>query len=177
MSYFLKQLKLKDCFTFRAEMSHEVFLDRLKQNVDHGDVNFTSEAFEHFESRENNLKGIITDSTFQIKKRRGWFDIHLSKAIANGTFQQNDKGIKIEGCINSFRKRMYFYYGFLILMYLFLLYIFYFSNAKTNFAPTAYRSGIISLAILTLIPYLLMVKSTRRLKKLLLELFQKISKE
>ncbi|NND62086.1 MAG: hypothetical protein HKN48_02710 [Flavobacteriaceae bacterium] len=172
----LKQLKLLDQFRFESSLDKETFVSRLKENVDFGEVGFTSEAFEQFEARTNWFKGTVSSEAFVIKKRRGPFDVHLSKAVAKGTFQQKENTLFIDTTINSFRTRMYLYYGFLCLLLMAILWLGFLASSEIKLAPVAITSAAISLVLLAIIPYFLMVKSTARLKRELLLLFHKISK-
>ncbi|MBT8256270.1 MAG: hypothetical protein KJO23_07000 [Bacteroidia bacterium] len=172
---FLETLKLKQHLHIKLPGEVKEFSQKLRSQVDPRKVDIISESLEVYESSDKEFAGSVGADNFILKKRRKLFDISLSPALASGTFVQEDRHIKIEASITSFRSRMYILYGALLFLILSFFYLDLMTDDGGTQAPVIYISVFTSWGLLVLVPYFLMRRNTNRLKKNLALLLHEIT--
>ena len=164
MKTFLKQIRLIEHLTTELDIQRSEFVNIFKQHVDEGSTGFMSDAFDVFSSSRNEYRGHVGLDGFKIKRRKRFFDMNMSLAVASGTFRQKENSLIIETEINGFSGKMIPFYIFLIVFYLVFILSFSFSdNIEGNGAGFVLPFLIIHGAFMFGIPYLLMRRSTKRM--------------
>lgn len=166
MTEFLKKHKLIDHLTTELELDKMEFVKRLRQQVDEGDVSFLSGAFEAFTSSDNDFVGTVSTEGFTFRRRRKMFERSMNLAYVTGSYSQERDRLVISTDIIGFRKIMLFYFGFLVILYLFFISIFLFSASLEESLPIMIILPILLHAsIMFLLPYFLARRSVQKLKK------------
>ncbi|MTH15790.1 hypothetical protein [Flavobacterium sp. LC2016-01] len=116
MDTFLRKIQLIKDISIQLPVSKTDFIQKFRTNVDESDLSFV--PFEVFRSSTSEYKGNIDGSAFELKKRRRLFDTNYSFATVTGSLiDRNDKLI-IDAEILGFKKRMIFFFAFIVLIYL-----------------------------------------------------------
>ncbi len=121
MKEFLQKIKLIDHLTTELEIQKSDFLSNFKSCVDEGNIGYFFGAFDVFSSGKNEYKGHVGYDSFEIKRRRKFFDMHMNFAIAKGKYIQKVTTLIINTEINSFNGMMIPFYIFIIIFTPFLL--------------------------------------------------------
>lgn len=166
MKEFLKRVKLNADLTTELEIQKSDFVNKLQQCVDDGEIGYLSCTFDVFSSSNNEFKGKVNIEGFSIKRKKRFFDMHTSIAIATGTYTQKDKMLIIDTEITGFYGIMIFFFICLILIYIILIISFATANEIGGNMPRFLAIPFILFhATLAMgIPYVIMRKSTRKLK-------------
>lgn len=178
MKNFLKQVHLIDHLRTELDGIHKnEFVDRLKQEVDPSDLGIFSDAFDAFSSSKKEYKGHVSYEGFQIKRKKRLFDMNLNLSTASGSFTQKEDKLIIATEINGFSKIMIPFYVFALIIYLVtflsILFLGNFGNETAFVIPFLLFHG----ALMMDIPYLLMRRSTSRMKRELEREFHYIAKK
>ena len=164
MKSILERLKLVDYLTTEIPIAKKDFVEKLKMNVDPGDIGIFLSAFEVFSRSKNEYKGIITSESFKIRRRRKFFDMNMSFAVAEGGLKQRENLLIIESTIKAFSGIFIPFIAFLLTIYIALTITFIFSDSLGNmgwfFAPFIFIHASIMLGI----PYFIMRRSVSRMK-------------
>ena len=167
MNKFLKRIKLIDHFTIELHIQKREFVDQLKKQVDEAEIGIISDLFDVFSSHRNEYKGKVDSDGFKIKKPRKFFDMTVVKATAIGTYEQKSDRLIIHTEINGFQGIMIPFYLFALVFYsIALVAIPFVSDMNGNTMPHFFVIPFILLhaAFMLGIPYLMMRRSTKRLK-------------
>ena len=166
MKNFLKRLKLIDYLESEIEIDQSEFLLKLRENVDKGDTGFLSGFFDIFSSSKNEFKGSVHSEGFKIKRRRRLFDMNMNLSTAEGKINQEGTLLQINTEITGFSGLMMPFYIFIAIIYS----IFIFSFTIAVFTGNSGQIGfalpfiIIHAAFMYGAPYLMMRRSTKRMK-------------
>lgn len=165
MIHFFEKIKIIDHLRTELDIQKEDFVKILKKNVDEGDFGLFFSGFDMFSSSKNEFKGFVDFDNFKIRKRRAFLDVNFNTAIAKGSFKQDKDKLVITTEINSFSGIMIAFYAFAILIYLMFI-ISFFASAFNDITsdPFVIPFVIIHAAFMLGIPYLIMRRSTKRLK-------------
>lgn len=165
MNTFLRKIKLLDTLTVELEIDKNSFVSKLKEQVDKGSTGMLSDTFDVFSSSKNEYKGHVDHNGFKIKRRKRLFDMNMNVAVAEGTFSQKYETLVIKTEINSFHNMMYVFLVFIFLFYgLFIGSIFWAEGGDSLpyfVLPILLIHGLLMIGI----PYLLMRRSTKKMKR------------
>ena len=165
MKSFLKKLKLIRHLQTELDIQKHEFIRRLKQIVDEGENGSLSETFDSFSSSKNEYKGYVDNRGFKIKRRRKLLDVNMNLAMAEGTYHQSGDKLIIKTEINGFHGMMIPFYIIAILFYCIFIGIFLVVEDMEANMPLFFFPFILVHAIFMLgAPYLIMRRSTVRLK-------------
>ena len=165
MKEFLEKIRLIEHLTTEVEIQKSEFVATLERNVDKGGLDFFSDAFDVFSSSKNEYKGHVGPAGFKIKKRRRLFDMHMSLAVASGSYRQRDEKLVIETEINGFSGIMIPFYLFAILFYSIFIVAFIFTDGiKGDTSWFALPFILLHAAFMFGIPYFIMRRSAKRMK-------------
>ncbi len=163
MKSILEKLKLTDHLTTELVIDKQDFVKRFISNIDQGDTGVFFSAFEVFSSSNNQYKGTVSFDTFKIRRRRRFFDMNTSLAIAEGKFTQKENVLVIESTISGFRGVFIPFIVFLVFFYVVFIISFIVSDAPGNkgwfIIPFLFHA-----ALMLGIPYLMMRRGVSRLK-------------
>lgn len=164
MKEFLRRLGLVEDFSTELPIEKTAFVNRLKSQVDEGDIGVFSDPFEVFSSSKNEFKGQVGFNKFKIKRRRRFFDMNLNNAIAQGTYVQEGGPLRINAEINGFIG-MTIPFFLLIAFYLIFIGAFFMADSiEGNEAGFVLPFIVIHAAFMFGIPYLVMRRSVKRMK-------------
>lgn len=164
MKNFLKKIKLIDKLKIELEIDKRDFVNRLKNVVDDKETGLFSSFFEAFSNSKNEYVGKVNYDGFKIRKRRKFFDRQANLAIVNGRMKENGEKLEVSMEINGLVKFFLFFYGFFVLIFIFVVVPTFVINSPESigfFLPIA----ILQLSFITFIPYFVMKKSTRNMKR------------
>jgi hypothetical protein len=163
MSNILRKLKVIEDITIELPISKSDFINKFRANVEYSNLSFSPfEGFEAFTSSKFEYKGNCNEQGFEIKKRRKLFDTNYSFARAKGTFKESFDKLIITTEINAFRKKMYFFLGFILLFDFFIISTAVF--AKSNeLALFLVPFILIHASLMIGIPYFIMRRSVKRM--------------
>lgn len=162
MNAFLTKLKLQDTLEVSLDISKEKFLNRLHVIVDERDPGFFGDFLDAFSSNKKEYKGSISTSGFKIKRKRKIFEKNIV-AVATGRVSEMDDTLFLKININGFQKFLLLFYILFPLIYTALLTGFIrtgFSENEPLFIPFILLHATLMLGI----PYIIMRRSTKRLK-------------
>jgi hypothetical protein len=179
MKEFLKRVKLCDHLTTELQILKSEFVKELKNHVDDGETGIFSDSFDMFSSSKNEYKGKINIEGFKIKRKRKFFDMNLNMAVASGKYEQKGETLTIETEINGFNTMMILFYVFCILIYSVLLIGFLTADEIGGNMPRilALPFLLFHAALVMGIPYLMLRRSTQRLKRELEREFYYVTKK
>jgi hypothetical protein len=165
---FLKKIKLIIDFGYEVNMDKEEFISSLKNNLAKQHLNIYLDIFDFFIPSKNDLIGYIKGDEFKIRKKKKLFkfDFIIDYAIATGKFSQEKDKIIINTQVNGFHYGMIPFYLIGIFVYSFIMLAVFNTNGLEDKGITQLFLIFIGLLIFGF-PYLMMVKSTKRLKKML----------
>ncbi len=163
MSNFLRKLKVIENITIELPISKSDFIKKFRANVEYSDLSFSPfEGFEALSSSKFEYKGNSNEQGFEIKKRRKLFDTNYSFARAKGTYKESFDKLIITAEINAFRKKMYFFLGFILLFDILIISSAVFS--KSNELAFFIVPFILIHALLMIgIPYFVIRRSVKRM--------------
>ncbi|MFY9243402.1 MAG: hypothetical protein WAO74_10265 [Polaribacter sp.] len=164
MKEILKKIGIIDALTIQLELDRNEFLKKLSDHTEESNLGFGSSFFEVFSSNKKEFKGSIGINDFKIRKRRKFFDRSSGLAIATGKIHQKENTTIVETEISSFKNNMYFFLGFLILIYIVVITSIIFNsddNLPVFIIPFILLHGLLMFGI----PIFMLRKSTARLKK------------
>lgn len=165
MKEFLQKLKLIDYFQTELDIKKNDFVSKLREQVDEGSTSTFSDTFDVFSSSKNEYKGEINQDSFKIKRRRRFFDMNINMAVAIGTYKQKDDLLIINTEINGFQGVMIPFYIFCIIIYsVFIVGFFSADNIGGNAPGFTFPFILMHAAFMMGLPYLMMRRSTKRLK-------------
>lgn len=166
MKDFLKKIKVLDTLTTELEIDKNTFVSKLKEHVDQGSTGLLTNPFEVFSSSKNEFKGHVDHNGFKIKRRKRMFDTNSNFAVAEGKFSQKYDTLIIETEINAFSNWVFFFFFLLIVFYLFFFGSFFFVG-EGNFGFPVYVLPFLIIHGLFMIgvPYFLMRRSTKKMKR------------
>lgn len=160
------RLKIIDYLQVELEIPKISFVNRLREHVDDGSIGALSDPFEAFSSSNNDYKGKVDSLGFKIKRRRKLFDMNIDMAVASGTYIQKDNLLIINAEINGFHVMMIPFYIFCFIFYCLIIFSFIFSDNFGGGIPVFVLPFILIHACMMLgIPYLMMRRGTKQLKR------------
>lgn len=166
MSELLKKLKLKDSFEIEIPIEQDLFVERLTSIVDKGDTSIFSNISDVFSSSKNDYRGMVSNNSFSLKRKRKMFDMNINFAVAKGEFKQEIDQLKIKTDINAFNGPLKVFFFIIPVFYCVFLSAFFFSSNKTESIQFVFVPFIIVHASFMLgIPYMMMRKSVGKMKK------------
>lgn len=158
----LKRLKLIDYLTTEIPINKKDFVEKLKMNVDQGEISIS--FLEAFSSSKNEYKGLVTDESFKIRRRRRFFDRSMSLAVVEGSFIQKDDLLIIESTINGFRGIFIFFVVLVLVSYVGFIVAFIFSDIPGNMEWFMVPFIFIHASIMLGIPYFTMRRGVSKMK-------------
>jgi hypothetical protein len=162
MDSLLEKLKLTDHLTTELIIERKEFIDKLKRNVDEGNISVFFSPFEIFSSSKNEYIGTVTYDSFKLRRRKRIFDMKQGYAIVEGTFKQNENTLIINSTIKGFRGIFIFYLVALLFAYMAGFFAFIFSDvSQPIWLPLFF---LLHAAFMFGIPYFIMRKSVSRMK-------------
>ncbi|HEY0656045.1 MAG TPA: hypothetical protein VGD65_23080 [Chryseosolibacter sp.] len=164
MRALLERLKLVDYLTTEIPIEKRVFVERLRNSVDPGGTGFLGVPLEAFRSTKNEYKGVVTDDSFKIRRRKRMFDSNLALAKAEGTFRQKDEKLIITSTITGFNNFIIPFLIFILIFYLAAIVSFAFFGPKDDFAWVIFPFILVHAAFMVGIPYFVMRRSVAKLK-------------
>lgn len=164
MKSILERLKLVDYLTTEISIDKKDFIEKLKMNVDQGDIGVFYSAFEAFSSSKNEYKGTVTFDSFKIRRRKKFFDINMSLAIAEGSFRQKEKLLIIESRIKGFRGIFVPFIAFILMFYVAFIATFNFSDNSRSMEWLIIPFIFIHASIMLGVPYFIMRRAVSRMK-------------
>ncbi len=142
------------------------FTSALRNNVDEANIDdYFSGAFEAFTSSENKFKGSVSHSGFKIRKRRRFFQKNFGKATATGNLREHGNTLVIDTQINGWNNFMFFFYGFITIIYCVFFGAFLLNVDSYEFPIFGIFFVIIHAIFMYGIPYFMMRTSVRSLKE------------
>ncbi|WP_298425822.1 hypothetical protein [uncultured Kordia sp.] len=123
MKNFLENIQLIKHTQIKLPVNKSEFIRSFKQHVDEGHIGAFSSMFEAFSSSKNRYKGNITQNTFEIRRRREFFDRTSYLAHATGSFRQQNDHIVIDTEINGFSNFLIPFYVIITVFYLFFIFM------------------------------------------------------
>jgi hypothetical protein len=177
MQQLLKKLKLVQSFSTKIEMQKSEFVNKFRQHVDEGDTGPFSDVFDAFSSSKNEYKGHVGFNEFKIKRRKKFFDMNMSLAVAKGTYRQQENSLIIEAEINGFRGQMIPFLIIAIFIYTIAIVAILFSNTEGSGAGFAIPFILIHACFMFGFPYLLMRRSVSKMHHELEREFYFMTKE
>ncbi|MEO8515917.1 MAG: hypothetical protein ABI426_04190 [Flavobacterium sp.] len=134
MENFLRKIKVQDHITIELDISKTDFTKNFITRVDESDLSLFDSYFEEFSSSRNEYKGNIDDRTFELRRRKRFFDINPVYPLGEGKMIEKSGKLILEIDIkifNKYRKPLYIFYGlFFIIPLGLMLYSMY--NKKTH---------------------------------------------
>ncbi|WP_420573207.1 hypothetical protein [Kordia sp.] len=121
MNDFLERIQLIKKKEMKLPVSKSEFVNKLRENIDEGNIGAFSGAFEAFSSSKNNYKGTISHDTFEIRRRKELFHRGANQAKVTGKFRQQGDHTIIDLEINGFHYVIIAYYIFIIIFYILFL--------------------------------------------------------
>ena len=174
----LKKLKLIQSVELKLKISKTKFIQNLKDNVDREDVNFLTYLLEPFSGGTCKYKGKVGHKGFILKKRSRLFDLGKNISVIEGTCKQKGKSLRVAIQIDGFRGGMKLYYALLSLIFLW-----YSANNLSSMIDGESDELTITIIILILqmiflfgMPYLIMRRSIRYVKREILDDLSHLSK-
>mgnify|MGYP006119373475 CR=1 FL=1 len=168
MKKFLKRIKLIIDFKQEVNIEKKEFLSELKKNIAKQRLSIYFDFFDLFTSSKNDLIGYIKTDEFKIRKKKNLFkfDFIIDYSIAKGKInQENDKTV-INVEINGFHYGMIPLYLLGTLIYSLIMFAV-FNTAELDDKGLTLLFLILVGLLLFGFPYIMMVKSAKRLKKML----------
>jgi hypothetical protein len=165
---FLRKLKLIEDQTTILDTSKNEFVPKFKRSVDESDLGFFSDSFDVFSSSSNEYKGHVDFNGFKIKRRRRFFDTNMNWAVAKGEFINQNEKLIIKTEINGFSRILIPFIVFLLIFYLLFLGGFSYTLVREGDAGESFvflLFVIIHAAFMFGIPYIVMRRSTSRMKR------------
>jgi hypothetical protein len=165
MKELLKRLKILDYLHTELVIKKNDFVNRLRDHVDEGSIDIFSDTFDVLSSSKNEYKGEVSFNGFKIKRRRTFFDMNMNIAVANGTYSQKDDKLIISTEINGLHGIMIPFYIFCIIIYGVLIVGFLSADEIGGKAiGFAFPFIIFHAVFMMVVPYLIMRRSTKKLK-------------
>ena len=166
MKDFLKRIKLIDNLQTELEIERTDFVHKLSQHVDEGSTGIFSDAFDVFSKSKNEYKGKVDINGFKIKRRKRLFDTNINLAVASGRYNQKGNKLIIDTEINGFSPIFIPFFIFCLLFYPIFITIFLFAE-NTDTATMLFAIPFILLhgSFMLGIPYFLMRRGVKRLKR------------
>ena len=121
MNDFLRKIKLIDSFDIELPMSKNEFITKLKNQVEPGNTGVFSGVFEVFFSSKKDYIGEVNHSDFKIRRRRRFFEMNKTKAVASGNIKEEFDSIKIATEITGYSNVLLIFLGFILIFYLFFI--------------------------------------------------------
>ncbi|WP_299227975.1 hypothetical protein [uncultured Psychroserpens sp.] len=167
MENFLRKIKLIEGFSIELTTTKSEFTSALRSHVDEADIDsFFSRAFEAFSSSKNLFIGSVSYNEFKIRKRRRLFDRQFGCAKITGQSRENSGFLIVSGKLIAWNSYIYFWFGFVILLYLLFVAILFSHIDITGTAGVIVIPFLFLHACLMLgIPYLSMRKAIKRLRE------------
>ncbi len=166
MNKLLERLKLTEYFITESKIRKNEFVNKLRENVEEGNVRFCADSFGVFSSSKNEYKGKVGFEGFKIKRRRKFFNMNIIFAIAKGKYTQKNNSLIIETEINGFHRSIIPVIIGLVLTYVFTTGIFLVSNSIDE---KEYGFVVLFLlfhaAFMLSIPYLIIRRNMNSLKR------------
>ncbi|QCK16564.1 hypothetical protein [Mangrovivirga cuniculi] len=165
MKRFLKKIKLIDHLRTELNIEKNEFISRMRSNIDEGSSGAFSDFFDIFSSSKNEFKGEVDEAGFKIKRRRRFFDTYNNFAVAKGTFNQKENHLLINIEINGFKRIMMPFYIIGPSIYIFFIINIFLINDNPSLTIGAFVPFVLIHAVFMMgIPYLMMRRSTKKLK-------------
>jgi hypothetical protein len=164
MKSVLERLKLIDHLTTELRIGKYEFVEELRRNVDEGGTGIFLSSFEAFSSSKNEYKGVVTSDSFRIRRRRRFFDMAISMAVAEGSFRQRENMLIIESTISAFRTVFMPFIGLILVGYISLIVAFVSSDTPGESGWFFLPFILIHAAIMLGIPYFIMRRGVARMK-------------
>lgn len=133
MHDFLEKIHLILHKQIRLPIDKSEFIKKFKQNVDEGSVGAFSGIFEAFSASKNRYKGNITQNTFEMRKKRTFFDRTGYLVRISGSLKQQNDQLIIDAEIKGFNNFLILFYIIVTLFYIFFTFMFISSFTETHF--------------------------------------------
>lgn len=158
MQDFLERIQLIKKTQIKLNVDKSEFVKNFKQHVDEGNIGAFSSAFEMFSSSKNRYKGNITQNSFEIRRRREFFDKTSYLARVTGTFRQQNDHVIVDAKVNGFSNFLIPFYIIITVFYVFFLFMFT-SGFQGNGIPIVFI--LFHALLMYTIPYFVMRKRVK----------------
>lgn len=169
MPTFLEKIGLQQSFTCELDIQQEEFVKRLKKHVDQGDLGVLFDTFDIFSSSNNEYKGTVTSKGFEIRRKAKLFAPNRSIPTAKGTFVQKDQQLLIHTSIDGLHPILFAFFFLALVIYT----IVFSSGMQDGFIFSVTLHGLIMISI----PYFIMRRGTKNLKRELEREFYYLTKK
>ena len=168
MNKLLKKIKMTIDFKKEVNMEKEEFLSELKKNIARQRFSIYIDFFDLFISSKNNLIGYLKTDEFKIRKKKNLFefDFIIDYAIAKGKIKQEKGKTIINVEINGFHYGMIPFYILGTIIYSLIMFAVFNTAELDDKGLTLLFLTFVGLLLFGF-PYIMMVKSAKRLKKML----------
>lgn len=122
MSSFPRKIKLIDVLKTELEIQRPDFIKSFHENVDDDNLGFMSGKFDFFSFGNKEYRGKINQESFEIRRRRKFFEHYTSLVRARGNFFQRDDTLVIETEIRALHKGTIPFFVFIVFFYLVFLF-------------------------------------------------------
>lgn len=162
MESLLRKLGLKRNIKIKLKTSKQDFVKKLSENIDEKSLSLFSSTFEMFSFSKNKFKGKIENDTFELMKRRTFFNSTNSTTIAKGKFWEEEECLIIEVDINGFHPIYMLFVGFVLVIYMiiFTTTLSSFSKESLIIIPFMFLHSLFMIGI----PVFIIYKSVSRLE-------------
>jgi len=175
---FLRKIKLVQDLSVQIEMNQSDFEKKLNSIVDKTNMGYLFDILDIFSSSKNLYKGQVDAHSFKIRRKKQLFDMRFNIALASGEFKQQQELLIIETEINGFRGVMVPFLLFVPFFYIILFISLIFSNSiEGEFSFAAIPFLLFHATFMIGVPYLVMRRSIRYLKRELEREFSFLSKK
>jgi len=165
MKEFLRKVKLSDQFTVELEIERSVFVRRFMEMVEPGGTSRLTPSFEMFSSSKKEYRGSVSDYGFTIRRRRRLFDSIWNMAVAKGKWRQRDNHLVIDTEVSSFSNFFIVFYGLVLVIYAIVFSTVLFTETPNETFPFfIFPFLFLHAAFMLGIPYMMMRRSTQRMK-------------
>jgi hypothetical protein len=96
MNDFLKKIGLYETYELTLPLSKQEFNKRLLAITEEGNPDIFATTFEGFKSGHKIFKGYVNENSFEIRRKRHFFDHYTNWSFAEGTIVEDSKNIRIE---------------------------------------------------------------------------------
>ena len=165
MKEFLKKIGLIDRLSINLNIDKREFGHALKDNVEEGNIGWFSDFWDAFWPGKKEYKGHVGFDSFEIKRKRRFFEINTMNATVKGRYRQDNDELVVDAEINGFTDRMVLFLIVAISFYFFFAGIIIFSGEPPGeVLPILFPALFIHFLFMLGIPYFMARRSVKRLK-------------
>lgn len=163
----LKRLKLIDHFRLELDISKNEFVNKFNANTDREKASLFKRMFEPLSSSKKEYIGRSSENGFQIRRRKRFFEITASLAVAVGSYRQKGQNLVIEVEVSSFSGIIKMF--LIAVVFIYLLGFGWIATIgvlqeQMTFMVVVLPFILLHAVVMLGVPYLLMKRSTSRMK-------------